>query len=168
MPFAVPWTDASQSPEFEREFVAFHEQALRDWRPDDWTLELVVFLDGQPVGSQALIGKGFAAERTVSTGSWLGRAWQGHGLGTEMRAATLAFAFEGLGATVACSGAIAGNEQSLAVSRKLGYVEVGTGTVAPRGQPVLHHDLELQREQFRGARGVAIEGLEHVRGMFGA
>jgi RimJ/RimL family protein N-acetyltransferase/predicted GNAT family acetyltransferase len=168
MPFAVPWTDASQSPGFESDFVAFHEQALRDWRPDGWTLNLVAFLDGQPVGSQSLEAERFASARTVSTGSWLGRAWQGQGLGTEMRAAVVALAFDGLGATLARSGAIVGNERSRAVSRKLGYAEVGTSTVAPRGRPVLHHDLELRSDQFRGAPGVVISGLEHVRGMFGA
>ena len=57
----------------------------------------------------------------VTTGSWLGAAYQGNGLGTEMRAAVLTYAFDARGARVARSGAIQGNPQSLGVSRKLGY-----------------------------------------------
>ena len=39
--------------------------------------------------------------RTVGTGSWLGRPYQGRGIGKEMRGAVLALAFDGLGAEVA-------------------------------------------------------------------
>ena len=88
-------------------------------------LNLVAFADGQPVGVQSMRGERFAEERTVDTGSWLGRASQGRGLGTEMRAGVLQLAFEGLGARRATSGAIQGNPQSLGVSRKLGYTEIG-------------------------------------------
>ena len=133
MPFKVPWTDRANEPGFEDDFVRFHRAAIDEWRADRWALNLVAFVDGSPVGSQGLEAERFDETLTVSTGSWLGRPWQGLGLGTEMRAAVLEFAFGTLGARLARSGALAGNEQSLAVSRKLGYAEVGpVERVAPR------------------------------------
>ncbi len=164
MPFEFAWTDT-----LERDtFVAFHEDALRAWSTDDWQLNLVAFLDGAPIGSQGIGAKRFGRDRTVSTGSWLGRAWQGHGLGTEMRAAVLSFAFEGLGAKLARSGAIDGNGPSLGVSRKLGYAEVGSHTVRPRGAPLEHTDLELQRDAFSSPAPVETSGLPRLLQLFGA
>ena len=117
---------------------------------------------------QALRGKRFAEERTVDTGSWLGREWQGRGLGTEMRAGVLQLAFEGLGARRATSGAIQGNPQSLGVSRKLGYTETGSHLVSPRGEPVEHLDLELQADAFSSPVPVEITGLDGLLPLFGA
>lgn len=48
----------------------------------------------------------------------------------------LELAFDGLGAASAESGAIEGNAASARVSKKLGYADVGEGTVAPRGVPL--------------------------------
>ena len=168
MPFEVPWTDRAAEPEFEDGFVAFHNAALSAWRPEDWVLNLIAFVDGAPVGSQSLEAKRFAQTHAVRTGSWLGQAYQGIGLGTEMRAAVLQFAFGTLGASLARSGAIFGNDQSLRVSQKLGYAAVGTSSVSPRGTPVLHHDLELTNSAFRSPVAVEIEGAEQLLGLFGA
>jgi RimJ/RimL family protein N-acetyltransferase/ribosomal protein S18 acetylase RimI-like enzyme len=168
MPFKIPWTDRTNDPGFEDDFVGFHRIALDEWRPDNWALNLVAFAGGRPVGSQALLSERFSETRTVNTGSWLGRSWQGIGLGTEMRAAVLQFAFGILGARNARSGALAGNAQSLHVSRKLGYAEVGLSSVSPRGAPVAHHDLELAGVGFRSPVPVEIEGVEHLLGLFGA
>ena len=168
MPFAVAWTDGAGEPGFLDEFVEHHRSSLRAWQPDAWVLTLVAFADGRPVGVQSLRGNHFAAERTVDTGSWLGRPWQGRGLGTEMRAAALSLAFDGLGARRATSGAVQGNPQSLGVSRKLGYVQTGVSQVAPRGEPVDHIDLEVQPGAFASPVPVQIEGLESLLPMFGA
>ena len=124
--------------------------------------------DGRPVGSQSLEAERFGQTLTVGTGSWLGRAWQGDGLGTEMRAAVLQLAFGVLGAKTARSGALLGNGQSLGVSRKLGYAEVGMSSVSPRGTPVPHHDLELAGVGFRSPVPVEIEGADQLLGLFGA
>src|SRR6185437_7299289 len=136
---------------------------LVDWRPDDWSLDLVAFRGGRPIGVQSLVGKRFGGTRTVSTGSWLGAEWQRQGLGTEMRRAVLQLAFEGLGAEAAHSGAMVGNDASLAVSRKLGSTEVGTSSASPRGQPVPHHDLELRHTDFRPSPDVRLENVERLR-----
>jgi RimJ/RimL family protein N-acetyltransferase len=168
MPFAVPWTDRVDEPDFEEEFVRFHRETLDSWRPSDWQLLLAAFSDGKPVGVQGVSANRFAEERTVRTGSWLGRSAQGKGLGTEMRVAVLELAFRHLDAAVARSGAMAGNEASLAVSRRLGYQEAGMSTRSPRGEPVAHHDLELVRDAYRAPFDVTVEGADGLRSLFGA
>lgn len=166
MPFVVPWTDGVHAPDFVDGFLDFHDTQLRNWSHTAWHLELVAFLDGRPIGVQTVHAADFATERAVTTGSWLGKPWQGRGFGTEMRSAVLALAFAGLDARVARSGALLGNAPSLGVSRKLGYTEVGISHAAPRGTPVPHHDLELAREQFTPVADVRIEGLEPIRHHF--
>jgi RimJ/RimL family protein N-acetyltransferase len=61
-------------------------------------LEFAVIRRGAVVGSQGVGGRDFAVLREVHTGSWLGRRYQGQGIGTQMRAAVLHMAFDGLGA----------------------------------------------------------------------
>jgi RimJ/RimL family protein N-acetyltransferase len=164
MPFAVAWTDA-----LDRDrFLAFHEAAIADWRSDEWMLNLLVWAEGELAGTQGIGASRFAERRTVETGSWLGLRWQGRGIGTEMRAAVLELAFRGLGATAAESGAVAGNARSLRISEKLGYRIVGKHTIAPRGEPVAHDDLRLERGDWRAPVRVEIEGLEPCLPLFGA
>jgi RimJ/RimL family protein N-acetyltransferase len=164
MPFEIPWTDTVT----EQSVVDYHELALRELTPDDWQLNLLAFHRGHVIGMQGIGAERFAERHIVVTGSWLGRWWQGRGLGTEMRAAVLQFAFAGLGADLARSGAIAGNPQSLGVSRKLGYEVVGSHTVSPRGAALEHTDVELRRESFRSPVAVEIVALEPLLPMFGA
>lgn len=122
----------------------------------------------QPIGIQEVMATEFATLRTVETGSWLGLAHQGQGFGTEMRAAVLWLAFEGLGAQAALSGALEGNEASHRVSEKLGYEPNGEGPVAPRGIPVTEHHYLLRRERWQRDRvPVTIEHLDACLSMFG-
>jgi RimJ/RimL family protein N-acetyltransferase len=155
MPFEVAWTDDLE----EEAFLAYHRSRVTDAGPNEWELALVAFHDRRPIGVQSIHGRDFGATRVAATGSWLGRAWQGRGLGTELRTAALTFCFDFLGADRAKSGAIDGNEASAGVSRKLGYEHVGTSTVRPRGTPVAHADLELARARFRPAVRVEITGF---------
>ena len=165
MPFAVPWTDASGDPDF----VAHHEETLAAWSPEEWRLNLLAFRDGTPVGSQALRATGFSVDRTVDTGSWLGAASQGRGLGTEMRVAVLELAFGWLGARAARSGWLEGGAaQSARVSARLGYREIGTHVERPRGEPVAHHDLVLDAAGFARPFAVEIVGAEPCLPLFGA
>ena len=54
------------------------------------------------------------------------------------------------------------------MSLKLGYDEVGRSIVSPRGEPVEHHDLVLQRDRFRRPDiPVSIEGLAGLEPLFG-
>jgi RimJ/RimL family protein N-acetyltransferase len=144
MPFAVPWTDVPPG-ELERSLLQYHWAQRGALRPDDWNLELAVWVDGQVAGSQSIRSRSFAVERTVETGSWLGRAFQGRGIGREMRAAVLELAFVGLGAEAAFSGAFADNVASCRVSRALGYHLDSVGEKAPRGVLQEHHRFRLDR-----------------------
>jgi RimJ/RimL family protein N-acetyltransferase len=163
MPFTIPWTDDPGLGEFH----AYHEMRQRDWSPEEWHLELGVFVEGEAAGIQALESRDFAGTRTVGTGSWLGRRFQGRGVGVEMRTAVLELAFRGLGAEEARSGAVDGNVASLRVSQKLGYREIGRGTVAPRGVEVAHTNLALRREDWRPPFAVEIGGLAPCLPLFG-
>ena len=91
------------------------------WTAEKWNLTGAVFVDGQVVGVQDINAEHFATLRSVHTGSWLGLAHQGQGLGKEMRQAILHLAFAGLGAQEAHSGAFFDNAPSLATSRAVGY-----------------------------------------------
>ncbi len=156
------------SPAMERQFLTHHWQVRGAWAPDNWALNLAVIVDGRPIGLQEVGARRFAARRTVSSGSWIGAEFQGHGYGTEMRAAILYLAFEGLGAHVAESGYIEGNTASARVSEKLGYVANGTEIVAPRGTPLVEHRVRVTRETWRrDLVPVTIEGLEPCLPLFG-
>jgi RimJ/RimL family protein N-acetyltransferase len=168
MPFEVPWTDRADEPTFVEDCVAYHRAALADWQPERWAFNLLTFFAGHPIGSQGMRAENFAEERVVDTGSWLGRRFQGQGLGTEMRAAVLELAFHELGAKAATSGSVFGNESSKRVSEKLGYAIVGTSTIAPRGAQVLKHDLRLERKDWKPPIAVEIEGVEPCLPLFGA
>jgi RimJ/RimL family protein N-acetyltransferase len=166
-PFLVPW-DELPSPAFERQFLLHWWRVRGSWSPDDWTLGLAVLAEGRPIGIQDLMARDFAHRRTVGTGSWLGLEHQGKGYGTEMRAAVLSLAFEELGALVAESGYVDGNEASARVSAKLGYLANGERLVAPMGTSVTEHKVRVVPATWRRDMvPVAIEGLEPCRGLFG-
>jgi RimJ/RimL family protein N-acetyltransferase len=169
MPFGVAWSTIP-SPAFERNFMQYHWSMRGLWSPAKWSLNLVTLFDGDPIGSQGIDAEAFAVHRTVSTGSWLGQAFQGRGFGTEMRAAVLGFAFDGLGARVAESSAFLDNAASNAVSRKLGYEPNGFGSLAPEGVARETQLFRMTDDGWRSRRRpvLTIEGLEACREMFGA
>ncbi len=160
-PFMVAWTDAPPA-ERARSVLQYHWRQWGSWTPEDWTMDLVVSLDGQVVGTQGMTGRNFAVCREVATGSWLGRQHHGQGIGTEMRAAVLALAFDGLGAEYATSAAFSDNPASLAVSRKLGYADDGIERLVVRGKPVVSRRLRLDRGTWLARKSVPVEiiGLE--------
>jgi RimJ/RimL family protein N-acetyltransferase len=87
-----------------------------------------------------------------------------------MRGAVLAFAFYGLGAQRAETEAFLDNGASNGVSRSLGYVEDGLGSLAPRGEPLPTQRWLMTEAAWRSRPRppVVIEGLEACRGLFGA
>jgi RimJ/RimL family protein N-acetyltransferase len=167
MPFAVAWTDRIGEEDFVQSVVEYHDATLRDWKPEDWRLNLLVFTSGELAGSQSISAEHLATRREVSTGSWLGKRFQRQGLGTEMRAAVLELAFRELGAAKATSGAIVGNEASKRVSEKLGYSITGTSTVSPRGEPLMHYDLLINKDAWLAPVPVEILGLGACLPLFG-
>jgi RimJ/RimL family protein N-acetyltransferase len=167
MPFLVPWTDPS--PTFVEDFLAYHRGVRKRWQPEDWRLELAVFLAGQPIGIQVIDAENFAQSRTTGSASWLGIGWQGHGYGTEMRTAILELAFSGLNAQMAVSGAFEDNPASARVSAKLGYVNDGVSRPRVRGRAVHEDRFRITRERFESIDHVTvtIEGLDDCRSLFG-
>ncbi|MEU6645130.1 GNAT family N-acetyltransferase [Saccharomonospora sp. NPDC046836] len=155
MPFTVPWTDQPPA-DIARSVVQHHWLRLGDWSPEDWALNLAVFRDGTVVGQQSLSARDFAVTREVGTGSWLGKAHQGQGIGTEMRAAVLELAFTGLGAEEAVSAAFADNTASQTVSRELGYRADGTGRRVVRGALAIERRLRLTRADWLRHRRVRV------------
>jgi RimJ/RimL family protein N-acetyltransferase len=167
MPFAVAWTDRIGEEDFVQSVVEYHDATLRGWKPEDWRLNLLVFTSGELAGSQSISAEHLATRREVSTGSWLGKRFQRQGLGTEMRAAVLELAFRKLGAAKATSGAIVGSEASKRVSEKLGYSITGTSTVSPRGEPLMHYDLLINKDAWLAPVPVEILGLGACLPLFG-
>ena len=169
MPFLVPWTDRIEEPGFLDAFVAYHMGLRSSWRTDDWSLELGVWAADELIGVQGVTAQHFAATGEVKTGSWLARAHQGNGFGTEMRAAVLELAFHGLGARAAFSSALDGAEASMRVSRKLGYVEDGEQAVEVRGRPRRDRRMRLSRDRWIDQEriSVRISGLEPCFPLFG-
>ncbi|GCD43923.1 GNAT family N-acetyltransferase [Streptomyces paromomycinus] len=170
MPFTVPWTDVT--PEERGRATFLHVlRTVAEWRPESWTLSLAVTRDGKAVGRQDVVGTDFGVTREAETGSWLGLAHQGQGIGTEMRAAVLHFVFDRLGADTVTSAAMTDNARSLAVSRKLGYVPDGVQVAAVRGQARTLQRLRLDRAGWEAHRTVPVEVVgwtEECRALFGA
>jgi RimJ/RimL family protein N-acetyltransferase len=169
MPFSIPWTDAPL-PQRQRDSYQWWWGRRAAWRPEDWTFDATVFLDGTIIGAQSIAAKQFATLRGVSSGSWLGQAYQGKGYGKEMRSAMLHLAFEGLGAVVAYSGAFFDNAASLATSRSLGYRENGRQRELRRGEAAEIINLRLDRDDWFSSERppCTIDGLGGCRDMFGA
>lgn len=158
MPFDHPWTDAEPLA-MQRNGVQFIWRCWSSWSPEAWQLPFGIHLDGELIGNQELAATEFAVRRTVTTGSWLGLAHQGQGLGTEMRAAALAFAFGGLGARRAETAAWPDNAASLGVTRALGYRPNGTRIGVRRGERAEQLLFALERDDFSAPDDVRIEGL---------
>jgi RimJ/RimL family protein N-acetyltransferase len=167
-PFAFPWTDAAPD-ERARSTLQYHWRQRAAWQPEKWSLDLAVVHDGTVVGTQGMSATDFAILREVGTGSWLGVAHQGQGIGTEMRAAVLHLAFAGLGALYATSGAFTDNPASHRVSRKLGYTDDGIERQISRGQASTVRRLRLDRDTWQANHSlpVSILGLQPCLPMFG-
>lgn len=168
MPFLVPWTDAD--PRYlGRGILQYFWSQRAALAPECWTVNFVVRYEGRVIGTQSLAGTDFATIREVSTGSWLGMAHQGRGLGTEMRAAVLLLAFDHLGAVRARSDAFADNHASHRVSAKLGYRRDGTRTAVRRGVAAEDVRLVLDADGFRRPSWeLRAEGVAGCLGLLGA
>lgn len=176
MPFEHPWTRGT--PEEVARSVLTYQWALRGrLSPSKWALELAVVHEGAVVGVQGLTADDWSVLRTVKTGSWLGLAHQGRGIGTRMRVLALHLAFQGLGAFEAHSGAFVDNGASNAVSRRVGYEHDGAFRVAREGAAVWHNRYVMTRERWDSLRAlhrdllgapVDLIGVEGLRRMIEA
>lgn len=167
-PFANLWTDRRGS-DFEHRFAQYFWAQRARWSVTSWVLPFAVRLRGRLIGVQQIQADEFHVLRTLSTASWLGSAFQGAGLGTEMRAAVLSFGFDALGAEAAISGAYSYNLASIRVSEKLGYVRNGVRRDDVRGRAVEAVLFRLTREAWLDDPPLVaqVRGLEPCLELFG-
>jgi RimJ/RimL family protein N-acetyltransferase len=167
MPFYIPWTEVEPR-QRALQAAQWMWRHRANWSPENWNLTSGVFVEGALVGMQDLGAERFRAVRSVETGSWLGRAHQGQGLGREMREAILHLAFAGLDAREALSGAFEDNVASLATSRAVGYEENGEAEKPRRDASgrVIHFRLSRAAWAERRRTDIEILGLERCLDMF--
>jgi RimJ/RimL family protein N-acetyltransferase len=163
-PFSIPWTDLP-SPQMEHEAMRFYWRTRADISPDSWTLQFAVLADDEVIGACDLTADGFAQLRQVTTGSWIGREFQGRGLGTSLRRAALGLAFDGLGAMFAVTTAWHDNAASLGVTRSLGYEQVGRRQALRRGEPDEQIEFRMTRAHWMTIRdnNLTLHGLDESR-----
>jgi RimJ/RimL family protein N-acetyltransferase len=168
MPFTIPWTDLEPA-ELQRQSLQYWWRCRATTAPEAWELNLAVIVDGVPAGITSIGASDFAITGTFATGSWLGRSFQGRGIGTEMRAATLHLGFAGFGARRATTSAFADNGASLGVTRHLGYAPNGTSIGIRREEPGEQLHFVLTREAWAARRRDDIElvALEGARDQLG-
>lgn len=159
MPFYTPWS-LTPAPEMPMAMARYHWGKRAEFSPAKWTADLAVFWDGELAGSQGISTSDYLITRTGETGSWLGRRFQGRGIGTAMRQVVCAFMFDCLDAGHITSGAFTDNPASLAVSRKTGYVEHGWRRVERLGKPATIQGLLLEPAKLvRYDRELEVDGL---------
>ncbi|MCZ9881362.1 GNAT family N-acetyltransferase [Arthrobacter sp. B2a2-09] len=124
-PFCNPWTELPDD-ELGANMARWYWRCRAGMTPESWTLLLGIWHNNEFIGCQDVEAKNFESLKTVSTGSWLKKGAQGQGLGKEMRAAALSYAFDYLNAEMATSEAAIWNKQSLGVSTSLGYESDGS------------------------------------------
>jgi RimJ/RimL family protein N-acetyltransferase len=168
MPFAIPWTDV-ESPELERQAYRFWWGSRADTSPAKWHLVLAALVGDTVVGATSLVTSGFAVTRTFETGSWLGRAHQGHGLGKEVRYATLQLGFDGFAADRATTGAFTDNAASLGVTRSLGYEPNGHLRHERRGELAESLRFQMTREHWATIRrdDISLHGVDAASELLG-
>ncbi len=168
MPFSTPWTDGPPE-QLPMVVAGYHWRVRAETSPEHWRLETVVRRRGEVVGTQGVSTSDFLVTRTGETGSWLGRRFQGRGIGTRMRQTLCAFCFDHLGFTEITSAAFVDNPASLAVSRKVGYRADGEVRMRRRpGEPALNRRFVLTPDALvRHGDPLRVEGVDAVRAFLG-
>ena len=165
MPFSIPWTDAEPGGDLERSSLQWFWRGRAELKAERWDINLAVICDGNVVGTGGLVADDFPTMRSIETGSWLGREFQGRGIGKELRAASLHLIFAGFDADYATTGAWHDNAASLGVTRGLGYTEVGRRRARRRTQPDTLIGFEMARLHWETIRrdDIDLAGIEAVR-----
>lgn len=171
LPFNTPWTRGSEV-DVARNVYRYHARLRHEMGPDHWALEFAARLDHTLIGVQSLTSDHFGTTRSAESGSWLGQAWQGRGIGTLNRIAILTLAFDGLESAEVTTSAWADNSASNAVTRKLGYEPNGEERLDREGLVTVQKRFRMTRGMW-DARGqdlrphVQLEGVEALRGWLG-
>lgn len=167
MPFPLPWslTPPEEMPQY---MGKYHWGQRAGFSVAKWGADLAVFYDGELVGSQGIGAHGYLITRAVEDGSWLGRRYQGQGIGTAMRQVICAFAIDCIDAKQVESAAYIDNVASLAVSRKCGYTENGRVRRARMGKDAALQRVVLDRANLvRYKHELTVHGLPEFRRSIG-
>ncbi len=167
MPFYAPWS-LTPAEEMPRSMGQFHWGQRAAFSAAKWSADFAVFYDGELVGSQGIGSHDYLITRTVETGSWLSRRYQGKGIGTAMRQVICAFAFDCVDAQQVTSAAYTDNPASLAVSRKCGYTENGQELMVRMGKRAVLQRIVLQPANLvRYQHELTVTGLAEFRRSIG-
>ncbi|ORV93286.1 GNAT family N-acetyltransferase [Mycolicibacterium iranicum] len=164
MPFSEPWTDA-EAPVLQRNSLRHFWRCRAETTHENWHLNMAVLEYGDVVGACSVDGVKFPVTRTATTGSWLGRRYQGRGLGREMRQMALHLVFAGLHGQCARTRAWHDNVASLGVTRSLPYTEGSSTREMRRGVEDTMLSFSMTRDQWEAVRrnDIEIHSLQAVR-----
>ncbi len=167
MPFTNPWS-LTPAEDMPRAMARYHWEQRAGFSVERWTAEFAVFWEGELVGAQGYSTSDYLITRSGETGSWLGRQFQGRGIGTAMRQVICAFAFDQLDAEYVTSGAFSDNPASLAVSRKVGYTDNGWAPGNRMGKRATMRRIILEPgDLVRFGHQLNVEGLPAFRRSIG-
>lgn len=168
MPFTTPWTDLP-SPKMEQEAMRFFARTRASLQPESWNLQFAVCVNDDVVGLCDVMAEQFGTLGQVRTGSWLGREFQGQGLGKEMRTAALTLGFDGLGAEFALTGMWHDNAASLGVTTSLGYEQVGRRRALRRDTSDEQLEFRMSRDHWATIRrdDITLHGVDVAREFLG-
>lgn len=98
-------------------------------------------------------------------GYWLGKPFWGRGIMTEAVTASLAWFFAATAAPMVYSGVFHFNAASLAIQKRLGFVETGRSSLLclARGAEVEHIETQLSRESFQDHQHRSAPGGNHTQ-----
>jgi RimJ/RimL family protein N-acetyltransferase len=167
MPFFGPWSLTSAQ-DMPRVVAQYHWGQRAAFSPAKWSADFAVFYDGELVGCQGFATTDYLILRTGETGSWLGRRFQGRGIGTAMRQVICAFLIDHVDAQHITSAAFADNPASLAVSRKAGYTDNGSELFNRTGKPATLRRIVLEPANLvRYKHPLTVHGLPEFRKSIG-
>lgn len=121
--------------------------------------------DGTEVGVAGIGADHFDQLRRVVTGSWLGREFQGRGIGKEMRAAVFTLGFDGFDADLALTDAWHDSAASVGVTKSLDEVETRRKRALRRDRPDQVFNSEMSSAHFATIRRavITLHGLVAAR-----
>lgn len=166
--FSVGW-DLGTPLEVARRLAIFHWSLRADFTPARWHIEFTVRRAGTVIGVQGIRADRYPETRAGSTGSWLGKPYQGMGSGTLIRQMLASAFFDHFGAYELYTGYFAGNDASRKVSEKCGYRPNGQRwTPDDTGSASREYALVLTPETLvRPYERVAVSGAENFAEFLG-
>jgi RimJ/RimL family protein N-acetyltransferase len=160
--FATDWSQNTD--DFQLKFVQRYWQVYSEWSVESWKFPGVVFFKNKPIGVMEIASiNDFRKTRSVITGSWLLKEYQGQGFGRQARAIALSFVFNELQGEICRSAAHKDNRPSNGVSSSLGYQLDGTESVHGVDDMVRY---KLTKENWLDDLSVQVEGFEICKQMF--